>query len=63
MSITLLETWGKCQRAWGWEVRADYDDGNGGVISIALPCSEDDDQEQLDALATDFIPRLEEQEG
>jgi hypothetical protein len=58
MTISLIKTWGKVQRPWGWEVRADYDDGNGGILNLSFPCLESDDQNALDCKANDTISTI-----
>lgn len=64
--LTLMSTWGKAQRPWGYEVRADYLDTAGKIHNEAFTFPSQPTQAEIDAAVearrVDLDDRLTAQE-
>jgi len=57
--MKLIQTWGKVQRPWGFEIRADYDDGQGKIINEVMNFDKEPEQKQIDLKLAEIQSRLE----
>ena len=56
--MKLIQIWGKVQRPWGFEIRADYDDG-GKIINEVMTFEKEPDEKEIDLKAAEIQKRLE----
>jgi len=56
--MKLIQTWGKVQRPWGWELRCDFADG-GKIINEVMNFDKEPDQKQIDLKVAEIQKRLE----
>ena len=56
--MKLIQTWGKVQRPWGWELRCDWDD-QGKIINEVMNFDKEPDQKQIDLKLAEIQSRLE----
>ena len=56
--MKLIQTWGRVQRPWGYEIRVDYDD-NGNIINSVLGFEKEPNQAEIDKKVEEIKVRLE----
>ena len=57
--MKLIQTWGKVQRPWGIEIRADYSGDQGKIINEVMTFEKEPDQKQIDLKVAEIKSRLE----
>ena len=57
--MKLIQTWGKVQRPWGWELRCDFSTPEGQIINEVMTFEKEPDQSAIDCKLAETQKRLE----
>ena len=57
--MKLIQTWGKCQRPWGIEIRCDFSTPEGQIINEVMNFDKEPDEKEIDLKVAEIQKRLE----